>query len=274
MTMTKEQIFLAVYRILRAAGLTHEAALAMEGNWLAESRFDAFRVEGDHTDAATTSHAYVAAVASGTISRETFASDGKGFGLAQWTYFNRSTGRGRKLNLWDFWKRSGKALDDPTMQADFAVWELRNEPEFSALLPDLKSSDNLYYLTDLICKKYEKPAFNNVQVRYSDAQQIGAILASKEMQEAVTQDEPDEDQPDTAFWPPRMLCLGMIGSDVQLLQSLLSCHGHNPGGCTGVFNSGTEKTLRAFQEFAAITVDGVAGRESFTALGLAPGIFD
>lgn len=272
--MTKAQEFLAVYRILRAAGFTHEGALAMEGNWLAESRFDAFRVEGDLTESAETSHNYVAAVTSGAISRESFASDGRGFGLAQWTYFNKSTGRGRKLNLWDFWKRSGKTLDDPLMQADFAVWELKNEPEFSALLPELRNSDNLYYLTDLICKKYEKPAFNNVQVRYADAQQIGAILASPEMQEAAEQDDPGEDTPETPFWPPRMLCLGMIGSDVQLLQSLLLCRGFNPGGCTGVFNSGTEKALRASQESAGIAVDGVAFRESFTALGLAPGIFD
>lgn len=269
--MTRKQLFLAVYRALRAAGVTHEGALALEGNWLAESRFDAFRVEGDLSDAAAPSHDYVAAVTSGAISREAFASDGRGFGLAQWTYFNKSTGRGRKLNLWDFWKRSGKALDDPLMQADFAVWELKTEAEFTTLWSELRSSDNLYYLTDRVCKIYEKPAFNNVQVRFSDAQQIGAILASPEMQHEAD-DHPDE--PETSFWPPRMLCLGMIGSDVQLLQSLLLCRGFNPGGCTGVFNSGTEKTLRAFQEAAAITVDGVAGRESFTALGLAPGIFD
>ena len=136
------------------------------------------------------------------------------------------------------------------MQTDFALWELKTEPEFTTLWSELRSSDNLYYLTDRVCKIYEKPAFNNVQVRFSDAQQIGAILASPEMQH-----EADDhlDEPETTFWPPR---------------------GFNPGGCPGVFNSGTEKTLRAFQEAAAITVDGVAGRESFTALGLAPGIFD
>ena len=207
------------YGKLRGAGLTHEAALAMEGNWAKESLFDAFRKQGDLSEAAIPSHNYVAAVTSGAISRDQFARDQIGFGLAQWTFFDFKTGRGRKLNLYDFWRRSGQALDDPAMQVDFAIWELFHEYPF--VYEKLVKSDNLYYCVDLICKKYEMPAFNNVDDRYKAALEIEAILAAEPESEPEPAPEPEADKPETPFWPPRVLCLGMVGSDVMLLQALL-----------------------------------------------------
>ena len=254
-----------VYAILRAAGLTHEAALAMMGNWQCESLFDAFRRQGDLSEAAAPSHAYVAAVTSGAIGREQFARDQIGFGLAQWTYFNFDNGQGRKLDLWDFWQRSGQALDDPDMQAHFAVWEL--EHKYSGILEELRKSTNLYYCTDLICKRYEQPQYNNVGDRYAAAQQIETILASQP-------EEPAEDGPETPFWPPRMLCEGMIGSDVTLLQAALTCHGHNPGGCSGIFTHATTTALEDFQTRRGIGTDGICGPISWTALGLQAEIFN
>lgn len=261
-----------VYAKLRAAGLTEAASRAMMGNWAKESLFDAFRREGDLSDAAIPSHEYVAAVTSGAISRERFATDGIGFGLAQWTYYNFNTGRGRKLNLWDFWQRSGQALDDPDMQTDFCIWELRNE--YPRVLEELQKSDNLYYCVDLICKRYEQPSFNNVGDRYEAALEIARILETEEAEpEPAVEPEPAEDTPESPFWPPRMLCLGMIGADVTLLQALLLCRGYNSGGCSGVFGVGTEKALRSFQQAKGLKVDGVAGPESFKTLGLTPDIF-
>lgn len=263
--MNRETSYRISYIILRKAGLTHEAALAMQGNWAKESLHDAFRKQGDLSEAAIPSHNYVAAVTSGAISREQFARDQIGFGLAQWTYYNFDTGKGRKLNLYDFWKRSGQDLDDPGMQTDFAVWELQHE--FAGVYAELKKSTNLYYCTDLICKRYEQPSFNNVDDRYKAALEIKAII------EAEPEDEPEpeppkEDTPDTVFWPPRVLCRGMMGTDVRLLQSLLACHGY-PCGHDGVADIWVSNMICAFQSENGLVADAIAGPKTFQALGLA-----
>ena len=256
--MDRTQSYITSYRILRAAGLTHESALAMQGNWAKESLHDAFRKQGDLSEAAVPSHNYVAAVTSGAVSREQFATDQIGFGLAQWTYYNFTTKRGRKLNLYDFWKRSGKALDDVAMQTDFSVWELQNE--YGALYEELKKSNNLYYCTDLICKRYEQPQFNNVQDRYEAARQIGAILANRETQEQI------EKQDEEKFWPPRMICEGMNGSDVEVLQALLKAHGYTLADSAGVFGTSTDKAVRKFQQDNNLAVDGIAGPMTWAAI--------
>lgn len=257
-----------VYSVLRAAGLTHEAALAMMGNWAKESLFDAFRKQGDLSEAAVPSHNYVASVTSGAIGREQFAQDQIGFGLAQWTYHNFNTGKGRKLNLYDFWKKSGKALDDPAMQTEFAVWELKNE--YRGILEELKTSTNLYYCTDLICKRYEKPDYNNVDDRYKAALEIKAIIEAAPVDEPEPE-APKEDTPDTVFWPPRVLCLGMKGSDVQLLQAALFCHGYPCGesGSRGIVDTKTSNMICAFQAENGLAADAIAGPKTFRALGLA-----
>lgn len=256
------------YRTLRAAGLTHEAALAMLGNWDKESLLTPCRKQGDLSEAAVPSREYTAAVTSGAISREQFARDRIGYGLAQWTYFDFSTGRGRKLNLYDFWERSGKALDDPAMQTQFAVWELTHESEFASVMAELKSSDDLYHLTDLICKRYEKPGFNNVKDRYEAAKRIGALLASAEAQEQLEPEPPAGDKPDTPFWPPRVLAFGMVGADVTLLQALLLAHGYKCGGCTGIFNRETEAQVLVWQKDHKLKQDAIAGPITFRSLGL------
>lgn len=254
--MNRTQAYITSYRILRAAGLTHEAALAMQGNWAKESLHDAFRKQGDLSEAAVPSHDYVAAVTSGAINRERFAHDSIGFGLAQWTFWSR------KANLYDFWKKSGKALDDVAMQTEFAVWELQNEPQYSGLYAELKKANNIYYFTDIICKRYEQPAFNNVQDRYEAARQIGAVLANRETQEQI-EDEPEKEK----FWPPRMLCEGMNGPDVEAGQAILKARGYTLTGSAGVFGPSTRKAVEKFQrEHPPLDIDGILGPLTWTEL--------
>lgn len=257
--MDRTQVYITSYRILRAAGLTHEATLAMQGNWAKESLHDAFRKQGDLSEAAVPSHEYTAAVTSGAISRDRFSSDDIGYGLAQWTYWNKITKRGRKQNLYDFWKTSGKALDDVTMQTEFAVWELKHD--YASVYEELKKSHNLYYCTDLICKRYEQPAYNNVQDRYEAAMKIGAVLANRETQAKL--DEPEVER----FWPPRMICENMNGPDVEVAQALLKARGYTLSGSAGVFSASTRKAVEKFQrENPPLDIDGVIGPMTWTEL--------
>ena len=54
--------------------------------------------------------------------------------ITQWTSPDR------QANLWDFWKRSGRAIDDAAMQADFVLQELKGYPN---LFQYLKTTDEI-----------------------------------------------------------------------------------------------------------------------------------
>ena len=108
-----------IYNRLRHDGLSEAGAIGMLGNWQAESNCEPNRVQGDFSPYRTASKQYVNDVTSGRISRDRFGHDGKGFGLYQLTYFSR------KLGYYDFWKQSGKPLDDAGLQCDYAIKELK-----------------------------------------------------------------------------------------------------------------------------------------------------
>ena len=110
-----------IYNRLRQAGLTEAGALAMLGNFDCESNCEPNRVQGDFSPYRTASKQYVADVTSGKINRDQFANDQKGFGLYQLTLARRKRG------YYDFWKQSGKALDDAELQCDYALKEMPSE---------------------------------------------------------------------------------------------------------------------------------------------------
>ena len=60
----------------------------------------------------------------------------------------------------------------------------------------------------------------------------------------------------------------MRGEDVRTLQRALKAQGFDPGQIDGVFGKKTERTVRRFQKSVGLEADGIAGRRTFTALGL------
>lgn len=64
----------------------------------------------------------------------------------------------------------------------------------------------------------------------------------------------------------RVLRQGLNGADVRVLQERLSALGYDPGPLDGIFGPKTDVAVRAFQESMGLTVDGLAGRETKTAL--------
>lgn len=63
-----------------------------------------------------------------------------------------------------------------------------------------------------------------------------------------------------------VLRLGSSGPAVRELQELLRDAGHSPGTIDGLFGSGTETAVRAFQSANGLTVDGVVGSATWSAL--------
>ncbi len=257
-------IELLIYNQLRASGVSHAGALGLMGNWQAESGLEPYRLQGDFSSGRTASHAYTADVMSGRISRTQFARDQKGYGLAQWTYFNFSTGQGRKQELYDFWKKSGKALDDVSMQVSFALHELRTEAQYAGLWRFLQTTDDIRAATDKVCRLYEQPYYCNVDARYNCAIILekrihaggasAATVAEAEHKEAGTKTPAQEER----YYPYRMLDKSMSGKDVAVLQAILDARGYSTE-TDGIIGEITDQAIRQFQRDHSLAVDGVCG---------------
>ena len=265
-----------IYKLLRNAGITEAGALGILGNWQAESGCEPNRLQNDFSSYRTLSKDYTARVMSGAISRDQFAKDQKGYGLAQWTYFNFNTGQGRKLDLYDFWKRSGKALDDVTMQVAFALHELTTQGQYATLLQILKTTDDIWTATDKVCRIYEQPYYCNVDERYRNAKeiesQIDLTASSVVSDNATTEEKPEEPKIET--WPPRTIdehCTGW--PEVWLLQSLLKCRGYNVL-VDGIWGTALTDKVRRFQVETNLDADGVVGKNTYIKLGIDPAVFE
>ena len=236
--MSKQEI----YQTLLQSGMTQAAALGMMGNMQCESGLEPNRLQGDFNPFRTVSKSYVARVTNNSIKKESFCFDGYGFGLCQWTYHSRKRG------LYEAWKESGTALDDPVMQARFCVKELKEN--YHALWEELLVNTDLYTCTKLICERYERPAHNNIDARYR-----AAITLREEL---TKEPEPEPKPVDEVYWPPRMICKGMSGPDVAVLQAVLTARGYTCD-ITGDFDVKTHNMTIAYQEEAHIVQDGIAG---------------
>ena len=251
--MNKEYIWNSLGRY----GFSDKAKAAIMGNIGPESNFDPYNVEDRYKG---DDHAYVAAIDAGTYTRDEFATDhGQylGFGLCQWTYWSR------KCGLYDLAKGRGVSIADLDMQLDY-MWQELQTSEFSSVLSVLRSDASLREMTEKFMTDFERPADKS---QWAKNYRVGmAEEAYKEF--AGTTQEPQEDEPTTPFWPPRVLCLGMVGSDVTLLQSLLLCHGFNCGGCSGIYGVSTRNMVIGFQAQNDLEQDGVAGPKTFRKLGV------
>ena len=164
-----------IYNRLRQLGFSEIGAIAMLGNWQQESGCEANRLENDFSPYRSSSKSYTQGVTNGSITRQQFGTDRKGFGLAQWTYVNAANTAGRKFNLYDYWKRSGQALDDPIMQCDFCWWELTSGG-YAHVQPVATKETDLYTAVSKICTQYEQPENCNVDTRFRNAKEIQARL--------------------------------------------------------------------------------------------------
>lgn len=265
-----------IYKLLRNAGITEAGALGILGNWQAESGCEPCRLQNDFSSYRTASKDYTARVTSGAISRDQFARDQKGYGLAQWTYFNFQTGQGRKLALYDFWKRSGKALDDVSMQVAFALHELTTEGQYVKLLAMLKTTNDIFTATDQVCRIFEQPYYCNVDARFRYAKEIAREIdlsgqtvveeSATQVQESSSLPYKPELIPATEYWPPRTIDKNMTGADVEVLQAVLKARGFLTTNPDGIFGSYLEEVVKQFQVAYKLDVDGVVGPKTWAKL--------
>lgn len=166
-----------IFDALVGAGMTVEGACGMLGNMAAESTMKPTIAQRGMTDLSDADYTFAAD--NGNID---FANDSVGYGLCQWTYHTR------KAALLAFAKSRGVSVGDGDMQTQFCVKELKEGyPELWAMLC---SSHDILQCTERICKEYERPAVNNVDVRYNFAKQAFDYFSA--------QPQPVEKPPDVA----------------------------------------------------------------------------
>lgn len=244
---------LTIFEQLRRAGMSVAGALGTMGNMGEESGLEACRVQGDFTSDRIMSKDYANKVDSGVIGDDSFANDGKGWGLVQFTW------PGYKRGLLALCRRTGTSIADETAQIAYFVGVLKTE--FSALWSFLCScgDDQLYTATDRVFREFERPAVNNVAARFKAAKELRAELQGKAVEEI--------DNGIERYWPPRELCEGMNGPDVSVMQSILKARGYTLSGTGGVFGPSSTAALKKFQEDKHLDVDGICGKvQSWPAL--------
>lgn len=94
-----------------------------------------------------------------------------------------------------------------------------------------------------------------------------ALLDGSEPPQPKAEAEAQPDTPTTPYWPPRVLCLGMQGADVAVLQALLRAHGYR-AEISGAFDSKTKAAVLSFQSDSGLAADGIPGPLTFQALGV------
>lgn len=250
---------LTIFEQLRRAGCTVAGALALMGNWDCESNLESCRVQGDFSPDRIMSKDYANKVDNGLMSEDAFAKDGKGWGLAQWTY------PARKRNLLTFCRRHSISIANETAQVDFAIAELKTEyPALWSFLCSCKD-DQLYTAVDRVCREYERPAVNNVNARFQAAKRLRDEIQSKAVESIDNGVVPDTNVGDIN-WPPRMICKGMFGDDVAVLQALLKAHGYTLSDTPGIFGDSTESALIKYQADNGLVADGICGPKTWAAI--------
>lgn len=255
--MTESEIFAECLRL----GMTAAGAAGATANILRESAGRPDNLEDSYNRKLGVSDAdYVRQVDAGT--RDFLAPGQGGFGLCQWTSINR------RRELLNYAQGYGKSIADPRMQFNFMAREMRQS--YAYVWSILTHTADPYEAGYVMCAKYEIPANTEqtARVRGDLARQVYARCAGAAPAEEPTAgtEGPAEEPGVEKIWPPRMLCKGMEGADVTVLQALLVAHGYSVSVVNGIFEDSTEKALRDFQADRGLAVDGVAGDQSWTAL--------
>ena len=143
-----------IWEYLKAKGFTDVATAAIMGNMEAESNCVSCRLQGDFSTDYQKSREYTAMVDRGDISREQFVYNGPGgggYGLCQWTYWSRKAG------LYDLAKSQGVSVGDEFIQVEWLVRELWQD-EFRSVLYTLQNSESIRECSDVMIKKFLRPA--------------------------------------------------------------------------------------------------------------------
>lgn len=243
-----------IYKAYVAAGMTPAGACSVMGNQRAESVMRSNNVE-DRCN--ISDEDYTKMVDKGGYDFATDNGKQYGYGLSQWTYHTRKTA------LLNYAKSLGVSVGDKPMQVQFTIKELKSD--FPSLWKYLCTTNSLEEATSKVCKQYERPAVNNIKDRVKFANEFYSQYAKLEVKKEEVKVTA---KAKSVSITTRQLSRGMTGEDVRALQLLLMGRGFDvgPGKDDADFGPGTQAGVDAAQEFYGLTVDSIAGHDTWTAL--------
>lgn len=245
--MTELEIYSECLRL----GMTPAGAAGCTANILAESAGRPNNVE-DRSGIADA--AYTQSVDNGTY--KNFVNDRYGYGLCQWTLPSR------KKALLDYAQSHGVSIGNAQMQFQFLAREMR--ASYPYVWNILTHTDNPYDAGYQMCAKFEIPANteSTARVRGNRAREIYDRCSGQTPVDPTPDPEPVVEK----LWPPRMICKGMNGADVTVLQALLVAHGYTVNAVNGVFDESTDAAVRKYQAANGLAVDGIVGNNTWRSI--------
>jgi len=242
-----------IYAKCLSLGMTAAGAAGCTANIMAESAGRPNNVEDRSGIADET---YTANVDNRSYGN--FTGDAYGYGLCQWT------SRDRKRALLDYAQGKGVSIGDAAMQFQFMAREMRSS--YTYVWNILTHTADPYEAGYVMCKFYEIPADTERQAQYRGNQARNIYQRGSGTTPVIPDDGSDEYPVKETQWPPRMICKGMDGADVTVLQALLVARGYGVNAVNGVFDDSTDKATRRFQSDSGLAVDGIAGPNTWTAI--------
>lgn len=170
-----------IWNYLHAKGIPDNGIAGAMGNFQSESGNEFNRIQSDFTSDRTPSKAYTEQVNKGSVTKDQFIhgtpningkSYGPGYGLAQWTSYNR------KKNLYEAAKKNKASIDDPQTSLDY-LWKELQDPYYRPTLNAMKAGTSVRAVSDTFLKNFEQPGDQGDSVQQARANNGTTIL--KEM---------------------------------------------------------------------------------------------
>ena len=255
--MSYQQI---IYNKFRQFGLTEAGTLGLLGNFQEESGCEPNRLENDFDSYRRVSKEYVASATSGKMTKTEFCK-AIGFGIAQWTFPSR------KANLWEFWKSSGKALDNVYMQIEFVIKELKHD--FPELWKLLCTSNDMYTCVKRVCYDFENPQIKNIDTRFRYANEIkNSIELNKWEDYKETEQSSNVDKIEINH----KLNLRTVDKncynftmEIYLIQTLLALRNYGVI-IDGIWGESSNSAILEFQKDNNLVADGIVGPKTWAKL--------
>lgn len=144
-----------IWNNLVGRGLSKYGVAGLMGNLKAESNLQSNNLQNSYESSLGYSdEAYTKAVDSGKY--DNFVHDAAGYGLAQWTYWDRKQG------LFDFAKNKNSSIGDLGMQLDYLYKELQDRP---SIFDTLSQAASVREASDKVLTDFENPADQSERVK-------------------------------------------------------------------------------------------------------------
>lgn len=129
---------------------------ALLGNLKAESGIIPYRLQGDFTSGYTKSITYTENVDNGTYTKNQFVNDSKGYGLAQWTFWDR------KRKYYEWCQNRGGSIGSVENGVTYLVNELQTN--YPSVWNVIVNATDIRSASDKVLHDFENPAEQGVNV--------------------------------------------------------------------------------------------------------------